>query len=287
MNTQLASKIRMAVVCVCGLFILLLFSACAGVATTGGTTNGSTSTITGKIQSVNAQAHSVTLLVNGQQITVSGLSDQQISALQSQVNKTYSIQVTSSGTNSYTINAGTNPQENDNENTTPTAANASSTNAAGTIEFTGKVQSYSGSTIIVQMPDGQSLNMSIVNGQADLSDLNGASPSVGQMLKVSANADASGNYTVNKVSIPSADDIQKDQNTVQYQGITTSAVSTSNQISFKVGNKSYTYRIGTGADLKDFSNNAQAIGANIPVKVTVAFANNTGTVTSVGNNANN
>src|SRR5437016_6219780 len=117
MNKFLPSRVHMFVVGICSLFIMMLFSACQGFAIPGTNgTNGTSGsmTVTGQVQSVNAPAHSATLSVNGQQVTVNGLTDQQVSLLQSQQGKTFTIQVTQTGTNTYTISANTAPRENNN-----------------------------------------------------------------------------------------------------------------------------------------------------------------------------
>lgn len=288
MSKLFAKQVRVLIVGVCSLFIVVLLSACQGVVTTpngsysSGTVTSGNSTITGQIQAVNAQAHSVTLLVNGQQFTISGLTDQQIATVQSQVNKTYSFQVTESGKNAYTINQNTQPQE-ANNNTSAPISNQNGAPAPGSIEFAGKVQSVNGSSFVVNTPDGQSLTVNIVNGQTDTSDLDGMQLRSGQIIKVKAFTDQNGNFVASKVGIEKLEDQQKDLFTAQYQGMTTSAVGTSDQVSFKVGHKSYSFPIGTGADLKDFNYNAQSIGNNIAVKVKVTFNGTNGTVTDISN----
>jgi hypothetical protein len=72
-------------------------------------------------------------------------------------------------------------------------------------------------------------------------------------------------------------------NTVDYQGVTTSAVGSDRVIHFGVGSKSYSFSIGSTADLSDFNNNAQAVQANQSVKVEVLFSGSTGTVVKVSN----
>src|SRR2546429_7470845 len=101
MNKFLPSRVHMFIVGICSLFIMMLFTACQGFGVPG---SGSI-TVTGQLQSVNAPAHSATLSINGQQVTVNGLTDQQVSLLQSQQGKTFTIQVTQTWTNTYTISA--------------------------------------------------------------------------------------------------------------------------------------------------------------------------------------
>jgi hypothetical protein len=270
-----------------------LLSACQGVVTSNGTglsSNGTATTgsnsITGQVVSVNPQAHSVTVQVNGQQVTIGGLTDQQIAALQSQTNQTYNFQVTPSGSNAYTINQNSQPQEANSNNTSTSSSTSSQsgTPVQGNIEFTGKVQSVNGSNVVVSTPDGQTLSLNIVTGQTDTSDMKGTQLSSGQVIKVKAITDQSGNFVASKLGIEKPDDQQQqDMSTVQYQGVTTSAVGSSNQISFKVGNKSYSFPISNTADLKDFNNNAQSIQNNMQVQVKVTFNGTNGTVIKVSN----
>ena len=99
MQQPIGHRVQMAVLCIVGLVLMVLVTACAGV---GSTSTGGAITIRGTLISVNTSQHSATVNVNGQQVTVSGLTDQQVADLQPQVGKTYSLQVTGSG-NSYTI----------------------------------------------------------------------------------------------------------------------------------------------------------------------------------------
>jgi hypothetical protein len=54
-------------------------------------------------------------------------------------------------------------------------------------------------------------------------------------------------------------------------------------IHFAVGNKGFSYAIGSNADLGDFNGNAQSIANNASVKVEVTFNGATGSVTKVSN----
>jgi predicted small secreted protein len=285
MSKPVMNRIRIFIVSVCSLFIIGLLSACQGVVTSSGSYNGTSANgnaVTGQLQAVNAQAHSVTLSVNGQQITISGLTDQQIAALQSQLNQTYTFQVTPSGNNTYTINQNTQPQQ-ENTSTTASTTNQNGTPAQGDIEFAGKVQSVNGTSAVIATPDGQSLTIAIVTGVTDTSDMNGTALSAGQIVKVKASTDQNGNLVASKLGIDKPEDQQQDMSTVQYQGITTSSVGANNQISFKVGHQSYTFPIANGADLKDFNNSAQAIGNNMPVQVKVLFTGTRGTAVKISN----
>lgn len=280
MKQILVSRLRLLVVSVCSLFIMVLFTACSGSLVGSAGPNGSTQ-VTGSVVSVNPQAHSVVLNVNGQQVTVSGLTDAQVQALQTQVGKQYTIQVTQAGTSTYSINTGTDPHEDDNGTPGITAQNTPGANEPGSIEYIGSVQSSGNGSITVRMPDGQALQMNIVNGQSDLGDLNGVLPGAGQLVQVKAVANPDGSFMLSKLDLPKADDVAQQQNVVTYQGVTTSAVGADGKLNFKVGNKSFSYQIGTGADLKNFANNAQSIGNNVAVKVEVVFNGATGSIMSV------
>jgi hypothetical protein len=231
---------------------------------------------------VNTQAHSVTVSVSGQQYTISGLTDQQIAALQSQQNQTYTFQVTPSGNNAYTINQNTQPQVASSNSSAP-VTNQNGTPVQGNIAFAGKVQSVNGNSVVISTPDGQSLTINTITGQTDMSDMNGTSLSTGQIVKVKAITDQNGNFVASKVGIDKPEDQQQDMSIVQYQGVTTSAVGTSNQISFKVGNKSYSFPIASGADLKDFNNNTQSIDNNMQIQAKVAFNGTNGTAVKISN----
>jgi len=286
---QMLNRFRMVIVCMAGLLLMALFTACAGVTTTNGTVS-----ITGKIQSVDVANGTVTLNVQGQsqQIVIKGLSSAQVSALQSQVGKTYTITATQNSDGSYQIDVNGNPVLS--APGTPEGIQTADTNETpsapeqGNISFIGKVQSSSSSSIVVSMPDGSTLSMNIVNGQTDLSDFNGSLPGANQLIKVEANANSDGSFTATKLKTTDSGDTsnQTKLNTVDFQGITTSAVGSDRVIHFKVGNKSYSFSIGSNADLGDFNNNAQSIQANQAVTVEVLFNGNSGSVVKVSN-ANN
>jgi hypothetical protein len=259
------------------LALMALFTACAGVGTNG--SNGNL-TVSGSVISVNPQNHSVTLNINGQQKTISGLTDQEISLLQGQAGKMYSIQVNQNSDGSYQIVTGTNPTEDNTPETgnTPNTNDTPATNEPGNISFTGTVQSISTNSIVVSMPDGQSLTMSIVNGQTDESDFNGQQITKGQLIQVEATANTDGSFLATKLK--QADSAN---NVVDFQGVTTSAVGSDHVIHFAVGNKGFSYAIGSNADLGDFNGNAQSIANNASVKVEVTFNGTTGSVTKVSN----
>jgi hypothetical protein len=290
---QLLNRFHLGIICMAGLLLMALFTACAGVSTTNDTVS-----ITGKIQSVDVANGTVTLSVQGQSqpIVIKGLSSAQASALQSQAGKTYSITATQNSDGSYQINVGSNPVPSTpgapEGIATPNGNETSGAPVQGSISFIGKVQSVSSdnSSIVVIMPDGSTLSMKIVNSQTDLSDFNGSLPSKDQLIKVDANANSDGNFTATKLKTTDSGDTsnQTKLNTVNFQGVTTSSVGSDGVIHFKVGNKSYSFTIGSNADLSDFNKNAQSIQANQAVKVEVQFNGATGTVVKVSNaNANN
>src|SRR5579864_8966964 len=197
MNQKVVKQI---VVSIAALVVMVLFTACAGVGTTPGGT-----TFRGSVVSVNAQSHSVTLSVNGQNQTISGLTDQEIALLQNQVGKVYAIQVTQNSDSSYSIVTGTNvtPEANEtpSNNETP-----SSVNEPGSIEFIGNVTNSSNSNFAVSMPNGSSLSMS-TNAQTDLGDFNGSLPGVNTHVKVQATANTDGSFTATKIgNVDSSDD---------------------------------------------------------------------------------
>src|SRR5690348_9067871 len=104
-------------VCIVGLVLMILVSACAGVAPN--------TSLTGSVASVDAQHHSVSIKVNGQTITINGLTDAQIAQLRSQISKVFSFNVTQNNDGTYTIGSDPNsmteegtPEANNNE--TPT-----------------------------------------------------------------------------------------------------------------------------------------------------------------------
>jgi len=281
-------------VCVVALVFMVLVSACAGVA-------GNTTSVTGSVLSINAQQHSVSLKFNGQTITVNGLTDQEVALLQAQSSKisSISLQATQNSNGSYTISAGQNsvtitftsggsstfnsdgtPEANNNE--TPNANEPQGQNEPGSISFIGTVKNVSSSSILVGLPDGSTLSMAIVNGQTDLSDFNGALPGVNQLIKVDATANADGSFLASQLKSTDSSDIQ-DQNTVEFDGVTTGAVGFDHVIHFKVGNKSLSFAIGSASDLGDFNGNAQSIGNNVSVKVEVQYQGTTATVTKVSN----
>ena len=281
MQQPIVHRVQMAVICIVGLVLMVMVTACAGV---GSPSTGGTITIKGTIVSVNASQHSATLNVNGQQATVSGLTDQQVTALQTQVGKVYSLQVTGSG-NSYTIVQNSTPVLSETEtsgvNTTPSGGvtQPPTTFAPGSLNFMGTVRSVSASSLTVSMPNGSTLSMNIT-ALTDRSHFGGGLPTSGQLIKVEATANADGSFTATKLDTTDASDVVN-QNLVQYKGLSTSAVGADRVIHFKVGTRSYSFTIGATTDLSDVGGNAQAIQANQIVKVKVQFAGSTATVLKV------
>ena len=285
---HLIHRFPIIVVCVVSILFMALFAACSGVAVP---TTNSPSTVTGTIKSVDTTNGSVTLTVNGQDVTINGLSSAQAAQLQSQVGKTYSITAVQNSDGSYTISTGSNtitiavgtPAGIQ----TPGSNGAGSAGApvAGTISFIGKVQNSSSNNIVVSLPDGSTVSLAI-NAQTDQSDFNGTPVAGGATIKVDANANTDGSYTATKLGSTDQSDLSNPTklNTVEYHGVTTSGVGSDNKLNFTVGNKSYSFAIGSGADLSDFNNNAQGIQANQMVKVTVLFSGSNGSITKVSLN---
>ena len=279
MQQPIVHRVQMVVVCIIGLVLMVLVTACSGVGS-----SGSNITITGTIVSVNASQHSAIVNVNGQQVTVGGLTDQQVVALQPQVGKTYTLQVTGSGT-SYTIVPNSTPVLSETQtpeaNTTTTVGVTQSptTFAPGSINFMGTVRSISSSSLIVSMPNGSTLAMSIT-ALTDRSHFGGGLPTSGQLIKVEATANPDGSFTATKLEPTDANDVTN-QNIVEYKGVSTSAVGADRVLHFKVGTKIYNFTIGATTDLSDVGGNAQAIQANQVVKVKVQFAGSTATVLKV------
>jgi len=281
----------MLIVIAVSLLFMGLFTACAGVAVP---TTTNPVTLTGTIKSVDTTNGSVTLTVNGQNVTINGLSSAQATQLQSQVGKAYSITAIQNSDGSYTITSGSNtitiavgtPEGIQTPETGGTPGETTGTPAQGTVSFIGKVQSANGNSLVVSMPNGSPITVNVVNGQTDLGDFNNALPGVGTIVKVEANANPDGSYTATKLKSTDQGDLSNPTklNTVDFEGVTTAAVGSDNVVHFTVGNKSYSYTIGSGADLSDFNNNAQSIQANLPVKVEVLFNGSTGSITKVSSN---
>lgn len=274
MNQKVVKQI---VVGIAALVLMVLFSACAGVGTT---TPGGVTTLSGSVVSVDLNNHSVTLNVNGQTQTIKNIPNDVLTTLQSQVGHLYSIQVTQNSDGTYSIESGTNvtPEANETSNNNETP----SVNEPGSIDFIGSVRSVNSSSIVVSMPDGSTLSMSIVSGQTDLSKFNGALPGVGQVIKVSATAN-NGSFTASELKPTDSGDLQ-DQNTVTFQGVTTQAVGSDRVIHFAVGNKSFNYAIASTAELSDFNGNAQSIANSTPVKIKVQYTGTSGSALDVSNN---
>src|SRR5690349_2632537 len=213
------------VVCVVGLVLMILVSACAGVSGTNGSAPGSV--ISGAVLSVDAQNHTASINYNGHTITIKGLTDQEIATLRSQLSKSFSFNVSQNSDGTYTI--GSDPNSVTEENTPETNNNETPTNEQtgpnepGSISFIGAVKSVSNSSIVVSLPNGSTLSMIIANGQTDLSDFNGALPGINQLIKVDATANTDGSFLASKLKSTDSGDL-KDQNTVEFNAVTTSAV---------------------------------------------------------------
>lgn len=294
MKKSLLNYVRPLIVCFTGLCIIVFFAACSGVATTTDANGNQTGQLQGKVLTVDANAHSATFLVNGQQVTVNDLTAQQITTLQTQQGKTFTLQVTSTGQNTYTVKTNTDIQVSDNPaptatsatNAQPTTTNnppATTNSAPGTLDFIGKVQSINASSVTITMPNGEAIPMAI-NALTEREHFLNGQPTVGQQVKVDSYTNPDGSFTAKKLDIVKPDD-QADtfkMNTVDFKGVTTSAIGGDNVLHFNVGTKSYSFALNSTTRLKDFVN-AQSIAANQPVKVEVLFTGSNGSVTKVEN----
>lgn len=279
-------RVRTVVGCIFGLFIIMLFSACAGVVTTTNANGTTTSAISGTVVSVNASTHSATLNVGGQQVTVSGLTDQQVALLQANQGKPYTFQTTQTGNQSYSIESNTEPQAENSTTPEATSQQQEGVNEPGSIDFVGKVESINSSNLVVSMPSGDTLSMSI-NSMTNREDFVNGQPSQGQQIKVKAIANTDSSFTAEKLQPLDPEDAQNTQkiDTVDFSGVTTNAVS-SNTVHFKVGNKSFSYTISPNSQVEDFAN-AQAIGSNQQIKVDVLFNGSNGTIVKLGSGVSN
>jgi serine/threonine protein kinase len=246
----------------------------------GSSSNPTNLTLAGSVISVDLTNHTVTLNVNGQTRTINNVPSDVLTNLQSQVGKEYIFQVTQNSDGSLSLQSGTNVTPQSSE--TPTTNQTASVNKPGSIDFIGSVQSVSSSNIVVRMPDGSSLSMSIVSGQTDLSTFYGAQPSVGQVIMVRATVN-NGSFTALQLQPTNSSDLQI-QNTVIYQGVTTQMVGSDRVIHLTVGNRNFSYPIVSTAELKDFNGNAQSIGNGTSVKVKVQFNGTSGSALDVSNN---
>lgn len=172
------------------------------------------------------------------------------------------------------------PQANSGSSPTPGTSQSQGTPEPGSIAFTGPVQSVNANTIAVKMPNGQSLTAGIVNGQTDLSDFNGTPPNQGQVVQIKATASTGGSFTATKIKQEDGDN-GADQNIVEYEGLTTSAVGSDRVLHFRVGNQDFNFTLGPTTNLEDFQGNAQAIGNNQSIKVKVQFQGTSATVLQV------
>jgi hypothetical protein len=274
MNQKVVKQI---VVGIAALVLMVLFSACAGVG--NATTPGGISSLSGSVVSVDLNSHTVVINVNGQTRTITNVPSNVLTTLQGQVGKVYSFQLTQNSDGTFSLETGTNATPEANE--TPDTNQTSTVNEPGSIDFIGKVQSVNSSNIVVSLPDGSALSMSILSGQTDLSKFNGAQPAVGQIIKVSATAN-NGSFIATELKPTDSGDLQ-DQNSVTFQGVTTQAVGSDRVIHFAVGNKSYNFAIASTAELKDFNGNAQSIANGTSVKVKVLYSGASGSALDVSN----
>lgn len=259
------------------LVVMILFSACAGV----GNSNNSQQTMSGSVVSVNPTTHTVVLNVGGQTETITNVPTNVLTLLQGQVGHVYSVDVTTNSDGTFSLVSGTDatPEVGDtpttNETSTPTTA------VQGSIEFIGTLKVTSSSSIVVSMPDGSQISMSLNN--TDLSDFNNSMPNIGTQVSVKASTNPDGSFNAESLSTVKSSD---NTGLVTYKGVTTAAVGSDNSIHFQVGTQGFTFTISSTTDLGDFNNNAQSIQSGAAVKVEVQFNGNTSTVVKVSNNGN-
>ncbi len=166
----------------------------------------------------------------------------------------------------------------------PTTTQSSSPTAqtapfkAGGISFIGPVKSITSTSLVMSAPNGQTYTM-MITPQTDRSAFGGSLPAVGTFVDMDSTINPDGSLTA--TILKPAQQGDPDQNNIAYTGITTSAVGADRVLHFTAGTKSYTFTIPATADLNDFGGNAQAISANMSIKVKVAYPANT--VVSVGN----
>lgn len=269
MKKRMVRKIVLGAV---GLVIMLLLAACSGVGTTS--TTGIPTSLSGTITAVNAANHSVTISANGQSYTITGLNDQAVQVLQTQIGKTYTIQVSQNSDGSFSITTGTLPVPDLNNTGGTPSANV----VPGSIELTGPIQSVSSSSLTVKLPDNSTLTMAL-NASTDQSDLDGAQLSNGQFVAVEANTNPDGSFTASKVKTAKAN--SDDANTVTFKGVALQPVGTDNALHFRVGTQNYSYAVNSSTQLDDFNGNVHTITSGTPVKVEVQFTGTTGTITKV------
>ena len=277
---------------------MIFFAACSGVPTTT-TTNANgqpTIPISAKLISVNPSTQSATFLYNNQQITVNGLTSDVINQLQSHQGQEITLTVTQTGTNTYSFSVNTTVTANGTPiTTTDTTTNngqPTTTTAVepGKLDFYGKVQSINASSITVVMPNGDPITMAI-NSQTDRDDdfANGQ-PALGQQIELEGYTNQDGTFTAKKLGFLKQDDLSNTikMSTVDFEGVTTSAVGSDNVIHFTVGNKPYSFTLNNATEIKHFNTaQSQSIQASLPVKVTVQFNGSNYTVTEVENNNDN
>ena len=272
------SFLRHIVISLAVLVVLVLFSACSSLG------NGQTM-LTGSIVSVNASNGTVVINVSGQQHTIKNVPASVIQLLQNQLDKVYTIQVSTNSDGSFSI-VSNSPVTADNNEVTPTTNETSTTNETptanepGSIKFDGSVQSVGNNSLVVTMPNGGALSFT-TNGSTDLKDWNNSLPGVGTQVKVEVTANSDGSFSATKVG-----HLDSGSNTTQvkFTGVTTAAVGSDHVLHFAVGNKSFSFPIASSADLREYNGNAQAIWKGAYLKLTVQFTGSSGSVISISNN---
>lgn len=263
---------RKFLVSILGLVAMVIFTACSG----GAATHGSPDTVSGQLTAVNAANHSVTISSSGQPYTITGLSNQAIAALQTQIGKTYTVQVTLKGNGNYRITEGTQLRP-EKEQMLQSNRSPSSGMKLDNISFVGPIQNISNSSLEMKLPDGTTLTMAI-NAETDQSDLKGVQLSSGQTVEVEANVNDDGSFTATEIEHASSND---DISVVEYEGKTTRAVGSDNILHFSVGTHNYSYAISPTVKLKDINESVHSITSGTRIEAEVRFAETTGNVIKI------
>lgn len=273
--------------------VLLGVSACTGIPRDPGMQAASTGTavagrsspviyISGTVQSVDPVGHSAFLLISGQQITINGLTDEQINYLRSSQGSVLTVQANQTASNTYTIATGSTMMLGASPTPVLVAGpgNGPATSVSGTIEFVGSVLNANNNNITVRMPDNQGLQMSMLNGQTDIEDFQGRQPAVGQMVKVKAMTMPDGTFQAASLDIANTDDLQR-LNVVEYKGAFSGIAGSNNQFSIHIGNRNFTFPVGAGINLNDLHLNMQPSGSNLFMKIEVAFNGASGSIVQI------
>ncbi|MBO0777631.1 MAG: hypothetical protein J2P37_02275 [Ktedonobacteraceae bacterium] len=271
---------------VSGCVVMLLVSACQGIDGLNMLGNPSTSTvngntnmyISGTIQSVNVREHSAILVVNGQRLTVSGLTDEQVSVMGANQGRSLTLQVRQVGVDSYTVATG-GAAEID-PTATPAVASASTDGAAsvaGSIEYVGTVLSADSDNVTVRMPDGQGLPMRVIRGQ---DGFHRSWPAVGQVVRVKTIAMSDGTFQATQLQLADSDDV-RNQDIVKYRGLLNSVSGSDKMYSIRVGKKEFRFPLDLEVDLDFFHMRIVPKLNNVMVKAEVVFDGDAASIVKV------